>query len=98
MCVSIKSGINVQNQLKYICYSQGMRKWQYDIWSKDVTIANHMESTGEAGAVHITEQTKSYLDASNTKEGIHAFKYEAVTRELEDKVLQRNNIKTFLIR
>ena len=65
-----------------------MRKWQYDIWSKDVTIANHMESTGEAGAVHITEQTKSYLDASNTKEGIHAFKYEAVTRELEDKELQ----------
>ena len=27
----------------------GVRKWQYDIWSKDVYIANKMESTGEAG-------------------------------------------------
>ena len=27
----------------------GVRKWQYDIWSKDVYIANKMEATGEAG-------------------------------------------------
>ena len=75
-----------------------MRKWQYDIWSKDVTIANRMESTGEAGAVHITEETKTYLDASEEKGDLVVFKCEPVTRELEDEVLQRNNINTFLIR
>ena len=27
----------------------GTSKWQYDIWSKDVIIANKMESTGIVG-------------------------------------------------
>jgi adenylate cyclase len=27
----------------------GASKWQYDIWSKDVVIANKMESTGIVG-------------------------------------------------
>lgn len=27
----------------------GECKWQYDIWSKDVDIANRMEQTGEPG-------------------------------------------------
>ena len=31
----------------------GIYKWQYDIWSKDVTIANHMEQTGAAGWVYL---------------------------------------------
>lgn len=68
----------------------GACKWQYDIWSKDVDIANRMESTGKPGKVHISNTTLELLDDE--------YIYEDGTEGAQqDPILMQNNIETFLI-
>lgn len=69
----------------------GAHKWQYDIWSRDVAIANKLEATGMPGMLHITEQVLNLLSSEdyNWKEGTQAAK--------EDPLLTENNIRTYLI-
>jgi adenylate cyclase 9 len=44
-----------------MCGMVGTRRFKFDVFSNDVTLANEMESTGVAGLVHISEATARYL-------------------------------------
>lgn len=39
----------------------GQRQWQYDVYSKDVELANKMESSGKAGYVERVDMKNLYI-------------------------------------
>ncbi|KAI9588446.1 hypothetical protein GQX74_004291 [Glossina fuscipes] len=68
----------------------GSSKWQYDVWSTDVNIANCLETTGIPGRVHISKATL------NLTEDFYIYE-EGTEQAKTHPILLKYKIKTFLI-
>ncbi|KAF4520727.1 hypothetical protein B566_EDAN004847 [Ephemera danica] len=57
--VNMRVGVHTGTVL---CGIVGTRRFKFDVWSNDVTLANRMESTGQPGKVHISHVTLGFLE------------------------------------
>uniref|UniRef100_A0A3B4A185 adenylate cyclase n=1 Tax=Periophthalmus magnuspinnatus TaxID=409849 RepID=A0A3B4A185_9GOBI len=71
-----------------LCGVLGLQKWQFDVWSWDVGIANMLEAGG-VPRIHISRATLDCLQGLYNTEDGHG--------QLRNEFLRKHNIETFLI-